>query len=57
MGGCPGLWIQSFPVWFLIYRYTSSWLAGLLGSGLFLISPIVMDIVVSAFSEGFSWHA
>ena len=37
---------------FLIFRYTNSWLAGLLGSGLFLISPIVIDIVVSAFSEG-----
>lgn len=37
---------------FLIFRFTSSWLAGLLGSGLFLISPIVMDIIVSAFSEG-----
>jgi 4-amino-4-deoxy-L-arabinose transferase-like glycosyltransferase len=37
---------------FIIFRYTSSWLAGFLGAGLFLISPVLWDIVVSAFSEG-----
>jgi len=41
-----------FLLGFLIFRYTSSWLAGLMSSSLFLISPIVMDTVVSAFSEG-----
>jgi hypothetical protein len=37
---------------FLAYRYTSSWLAGLLSTGMLLISPIMTDIIVSAFSEG-----
>lgn len=44
--------LNLFLFGYLLFRYTSSWLAGLLGSGLFLISPIVMDIIVSAFSEG-----
>lgn len=37
---------------YIIYRYTRSSLAGFLGAGLFLTSPILMDIIVSAFSEG-----
>jgi 4-amino-4-deoxy-L-arabinose transferase-like glycosyltransferase len=44
--------LNLFLFGFLALRFTNSWLAGFLSAGLFLLSPIVMDVIVSAFSEG-----
>lgn len=44
--------LNLFLAGYLCFRYTRSTVAGLLGAAFFLLSPILLDVVVSAFSEG-----